>query len=183
MNDPDTYHRPQETPAVQAIIAEMQRTADAKKTVPPKPERPWRTRRSWKIGLGVVIVLMFLPLLLFFTPDAPAGPEYEGYLDPGRDDAIMGWAWDKAHPKKAISVEIDDGLHPKVVIVADQLRDDLKRLQIGTGKYGFHYVVPKWARDGKEHSVNVRFVDTGRPLDNSPRKITYAIDRETPKVR
>jgi hypothetical protein len=185
MNDPIKPHSPQEapSPSVQAIIAEMERTAAAKKASPPKPDRPWRTSRTWKICLGVGVAMMFLPLVLFVTPDAPVASEYEGYVDPGRDDAVIGWAWDKAHPDKPVSVEIDDGLHPKVTVLANLPREDLRKLQMGNGRHGFHYVVPKWQRDGRTYNVNVRFVDTQRVLENSPRKITYAKDEDTPKVR
>ena len=178
-----TPEAPPPPPSVKSILEEMNRTAAGKPAAPQKQPTAWRTSLWWKVGICVGLALMFLPLALFFLPDAPLGSEFEGYLEVDEDIAVVGWAWDKAHPNDSIKVEIDDGVHPKMVVAADRPRGDLKELGKGNGKHGFRFPVPDRVRDGKTYNVTVRFYDTKRPLENSPRKITYAKDTEAAKVQ
>jgi hypothetical protein len=174
--------QPPET--MQSILAEMERTHTSNPVKPVRPPTEWRSSLWWKVAIGVGVALMFLPLVMFFVPEAPSGPQYEGFLDTEEGTEIMGWAWDGSRPKTPISVVIDDGVHPPVTVVADRPRGDLKVLGKGDGKHGFYFEVPQNLRDGKAYDVQVRFADTQRPLDNTPRKIVYAKDTaEAAKVR
>lgn len=182
--DPQMPPEPEpQSESVKSILAEMERTAATKPAKVVKPASAWRSGPWWKVGIGVVLALMFLPLVMFFLPEAPLGSQFEGYIDPDEDAVVTGWVWDSARPDKPISVEINDGVHPKVTVLADRPRGDLKEAGKGNGRHGFRYVIPPFFRDGKEYTVSVRIVDTQRPLDNSPRKITYVKDAEAAKVR
>jgi hypothetical protein len=85
---------------------------------------------------------------------------------------VVGWAWDNGHPDAALNVDIYDGSVLLSTVAADQFRQDLKEAGMGTGKYGFTFRVPASLRDGKPHSIRVRFHGTNTDLRDTPKTIT-----------
>lgn len=96
--------------------------------------------------------------------------ELLGVFDTAEDGTwITGWARDADRPDREVQVEvlIDDqsiGHYP-----AKNHRDDIAKL--GWNYCAFRIKVPEDRCDGNEHRVDVRFVETGTPLRDSPKKI------------
>jgi hypothetical protein len=101
-----------------------------------------------------------------------AGPAiYEGFHDITNCNGIMGWAWDKNQPDQPIQVEIYDGNALLATVTADEFREDLLKAGIGNGKHGFTYPVPPRLKDGKPHSIRMKYASTAIELTNTPREI------------
>jgi hypothetical protein len=163
-------------PSVKAVLEQIDQ-AEAGKPTPAGPGFLEQRGKLLKwIASGVLIALLFAPLIYQFTPETPSGVQYEGYHEETAG-AVVGWAWDAVRPNKAVSVEIDDGVHPRVTVPADLYRSDLEETGRGNGEHGFRYVIPAQHLDGRTYNVTVRIAGTDRLLEDSPRKITY----ETPK--
>jgi hypothetical protein len=182
MNPQPPSKRQPPPPSVKSVLEEMNRADALKRAHPPKPAKSFRSTKWWKIGVGVVVAAMFVPLVMDFMPEEPLGPQFEGFFEGSDRVAFWGWAWDAAHPKERVSVEIDDGVHPKAIVVADRFREDLKYDGRGDGKHAFYYMIPKSQRDGRQYTVHIRVANSTRELDDSPKIITYAKSKTT-KVR
>ena len=83
-------------------------------------------------------------------------------------DVISGWAWDQARPSKPVEVAIYiDGRYSGKA-TADKPRKDLQRAGIGNGRHAYLIRSPDVLKDGKRHSVSVRFADYDAELPGSP---------------
>jgi hypothetical protein len=87
-------------------------------------------------------------------------PDLEGVFDGIDCDLITGWAWDKSRPDSLIFVDIYDGSRLLMTVRADQFRGDLVVAEKGNGNHAFFAPVPMELRDGKPHSISVKFSGT-----------------------
>lgn len=98
-------------------------------------------------------------------------PVYEGFHDITNCNGIMGWAWDKNQPDQPLQVEIYDGDTLLATVEASDFREDLLKAGIGNGKHAFTYPVPPRLKDGKPHSIRMKYAGTAIELTNTPREI------------
>lgn len=99
----------------------------------------------------------------------------DGYLDIADCNSIVGWAWDRTNPNGAIFVDIYDG-NTLIAgnVLANQFRQDLLNAGKGNGQHGFSINTPASLKDGKPHSIGVKFTsgtNAGNYLGSSPRPI------------
>ena len=95
-----------------------------------------------------------------------------GSLDALDCQSAQGWAWDRARPDDAVSVDILDGKTLLETVKADALRQDLATAGKGNGKHGFKYVLPGAVHDGKPHEIHAVLTTSKAELNFSPRSIT-----------
>ncbi|MFY9557770.1 MAG: hypothetical protein WAV20_03785 [Blastocatellia bacterium] len=105
------------------------------------------------------------------TAPSSGPPMYLGYHDITDCDSIIGWAWDSNRPNDPIQVEIYDGGILVATVTADEFRQDLVAAQKGNGKHGFIYIVPPRLKDGKPHSIRVKYAGTSMDLFNTPKEL------------
>lgn len=99
----------------------------------------------------------------------------DGYLDGADCDQIWGWAWDRTAPNTPVFVNIYDG-NTLIAgnVYANIYRQDLFNAGKGNGNHAFAISTPASLKDGKLHSINVRFTsgsNNGNHLGSSPRPI------------
>ena len=97
----------------------------------------------------------------------------DGYLDVADCNQIIGWAWDRTNVNAALLVDIYDG-NTLIAggVLANQFRQDLLNAGKGNGQHGFGIPTPASLRDGKPHSIGVKFTsgtNAGNYLGSSPR--------------
>lgn len=85
---------------------------------------------------------------------------------------IVGWAYDKSDPDAIVAVAIYDGDSLLSTVPATSLSLDLLNAGIGTGLYVFEYETPPALKDGRPHSIRVRFAGTTLDLSNTPKVLT-----------
>lgn len=105
------------------------------------------------------------------TAPVSLAPVYEGFHDIANCEGIIGWAWDKNRPDDPIKVEVYDGDVLIATVTADQFRKDLLDNQKGNGKHGFNYSISPQLKDGKPHSIRVKFGGTSLDLGNTPKQL------------
>jgi len=101
---------------------------------------------------------------------AVLAPVYEGYFDYAGCDKLYGWAWDKNLPNSPINIDILDGNSVLQTVTAGDYRSDLP----GNKNHAFNYIPPASLKDGRTHTINVRFSGTSTYLTNSPKSLTCA---------
>jgi membrane protein involved in D-alanine export len=115
---------------------------------------------------------------LLNTPKTVLGAEliesvegYEGVHDTATCERITGWALDNGNPNESINVDIyaDDRLI--ATVRADGFRQGLKDSGMGNGKHAFNYPLPANLKDGRVHSIRVRFSGTSIDLRSTPKVI------------
>ncbi len=108
----------------------------------------------------------------------------DGYLDTADCNQITGWAWDRTAPNAALLVDIYDGNNLIAGgVLANQFRQDLVNAGKGNGQHGFSIATPASLKDGKPHSIGVKFTsgsNAGNYLGSSPRPIVCGA-REFPE--
>src|SRR5262249_10656576 len=133
---------------------------------------------------AVVLVLAALLIYFYIWPGQERGQEsiganpeeanYEGVHDRTDNNRTNGWAWDKNRPDTTISVDIYDGETLLATVKAENMRPDIARAGKGNGKHGFNYPTPASLRDGKPHSIRVRFSGTKKDLRKTPQTFTFS---------
>lgn len=103
---------------------------------------------------------------------SPAPPTYEGFHDAANCTGLVGWAWDASRPDEPIKVDVYDGDRLLTTLTADEFRQDLLNSKKGNGRHNFSYPLPAQLKDGKPHSIRVRFAGTNTDLGNTPKEIT-----------
>jgi membrane protein involved in D-alanine export len=122
----------------------------------------WNKTRHWLTGgwgWNVVNILLTFHsiafgLLLFsgrFVP--PKLPDHEYMVDKLDCFQISGYIWDQSKPNTPAVVDIAMDGKTIGTVKADELREDLLDRGMGTGHYGFHFLLPPSVRDGREHWV------------------------------
>jgi hypothetical protein len=103
----------------------------------------------------------------------------DGYLDGADCTQIWGWAWDRNAPNTPVNVNIYDGNTLIASNVAANLfRQDLLNAGKGNGYHAFVINTPASLKDGKPHSVSVRFAsgtNSQNNLGSSPRQIVCGL--------
>jgi Rhamnan synthesis protein F len=93
-----------------------------------------------------------------------------GYLDGVAAGQVHGWAVDTDDFQSSeVDIFVDDEW--TATVTADVFRPDLRDIQIGEGRHGFTYELPAILLDGREHLVSARFCNSGRELQESPRRV------------
>ncbi len=96
----------------------------------------------------------------------------EGYPDAVSCSLIAGWAWDGNIPDTAITLGLYDGATLLQTIPASIYRQDLVNAGKGNGAHGFNIATPASLKDGKPHTVDLRYSATGQSLNFMPRTLT-----------
>lgn len=115
------------------------------------------------------------------TPSSTASagpPVLEGFHDIASCDGIVGWGWDQKRPDEPIKIEIFDGENLIANVSADTFRQDLLDNHKGNGKHGFVLELPPTLKDGKPHTIRVRFAGTTIDLGNSPKQINCKFEQK-----
>jgi len=103
----------------------------------------------------------------------------DGYLDGADCNQIWGWAWDRNAPNTPINVNIYDGNTLIAANVpANIFRQDLLNAGKGNGYHAFAINTPASLKDGKPHSISVRFAsgtNSQNNLGSSPRQIVCGL--------
>lgn len=103
------------------------------------------------------------------TRSRPEGPpRLEGHHDSTDASIVWGWAWDAASPGNPVDVDVYDGRRRVATLRANQYRADLERAGKGDGRHGFTWRIPQWLRDGRPHTLTLKFAGTDQPLTSTP---------------
>lgn len=102
--------------------------------------------------------------------------QYTGYVDAVdcQSNAVSGWAADRNELNTSIGVDIYDGDTLLETVVADQSRPDVGAILGDNGIHGFVYQMPDRLKDGRPHSIQVKFGATALNLTSSPQSLTCA---------
>jgi hypothetical protein len=92
-------------------------------------------------------------------------PDYQGALNSVDCDAIIGWVWDRNRPNTPIRVDIYDGKTLLATVDADMERPVLVEKGRGNGKHGFRLATPARLKDGRPHTIGVRYAGTETDID------------------
>ncbi|MFN7939120.1 MAG: putative Ig domain-containing protein [Bryobacteraceae bacterium] len=108
---------------------------------------------------------------------APSGPpNYEGYVDSITcTNGIVGWAADKNRLNQPLTVELWEGTTLLTTFTANQHRDDVANYLKDNGNHGFIIPIPQSLKDGKAHSLQVRFAGTTVQMFGSPVQLTCVV--------
>jgi len=105
------------------------------------------------------------------TGSESAAPAYIGWHDTADCEHITGWAYNKSEPEAMLDVAIADGNTLLSTTHAYKFRADVLAAGFGTGLYGFDCPTPLALKDGRVHSVRVRFANTSLDLLNTPKSL------------
>ncbi len=96
-------------------------------------------------------------------------PGLNGMMDAVLGGCAMGWAFDRADPRRRVRLDlfIDGKYHD--TFAAMLYRKDLANHGAGDGYHAFRYPLPPHALDGQEHKIEVRYCGTQEELRKSPR--------------
>jgi hypothetical protein len=109
------------------------------------------------------------------APERP--PDFEGFHDVTNCNGIMGWAWDRNKPNDPIRIDIYDGDTLLATVTAGDFRQDLLNAKIGNGEHSFTYPVPPRLKDGKPHSIKMKFAGTNTELISTPKIINCVFEQ------
>lgn len=104
---------------------------------------------------------------------AAAESTIEGHQDDWGPHAIVGWAWDSAHPEQRLRIDVSADGKLLATADADQFREDIKAADKGDGKYGMVFPTPDSLKDGKPHSIQLSVAGGGMILGGSPKSLTF----------
>jgi hypothetical protein len=113
------------------------------------------------------------PALRSATPKPDSAAQFEGSLDKVEIGSLGGWAWDASQPNVTTKVDIYDGTTLLSTMVAGEYREDLKTAGKGDGKHAFNYALPRTLRDGRSHTISVRYAGTTFELPGSPKTLPF----------
>ncbi|MGK7911920.1 MAG: glycosyltransferase [Synechococcus sp.] len=86
----------------------------------------------------------------------------------GAGGAVTGWLFDPARPNTSLSLcLLVDGKEVGWTL-ACLYREDLLSFNIGDGRKGFHFTIPSYLQDGREHELQVRILGSNQCLLNQP---------------
>jgi len=91
-----------------------------------------------------------------------------GRLDTASDEAVGGWALDRAAPWRRLKLDVFDGERRIGSAWSDRLRPDLARPGKSGGTVGFRFVPPA-SLQGEPHDVRVTVAGDGTALPRPPR--------------
>lgn len=97
--------------------------------------------------------------------------DYVGAHDTADCLRIAGWAWNRAQPYKALAVDIYDGNALLATVPAVSLRGDVFMAGYGSGYCGFDLSTPLALKDGRTHTIRLKFAGTSLDLPNTPKPL------------
>jgi hypothetical protein len=100
--------------------------------------------------------------------------DYVGAHDVADCQRIVGWAWNRAQPYKALAVDIYDGNALVATAPAASLRVDVFLAGYGSGYSGFDLTTPAALKDGRTHIIRVKFAGTSLDLASTPKSLVCA---------
>ena len=100
-----------------------------------------------------------------------SSPTYEGNYDEADCVAIAGWVRDTSNPGTRLGVVVTDDTTGAVVgsATADIFRQDLVDAGKGDGKYGFSIAMPTALKDGQNHLLRVKVLNSNYTLSGTPK--------------
>ena len=98
-------------------------------------------------------------------------PNYAGNLDTASCSNIVGWAADRNRLNNSIRVKIFDGEKLVQTVTANLMRPDVGSVLVDNGQHGFNITTPTVFKDGKPHTVRVRYEDSNTNLSSSPKSL------------
>lgn len=108
----------------------------------------------------------------FWSDAGNTSPIYEGYHDRADCNFIEGWAWDRNQPNTPINVDIYDGGTKIMTVPANRFRQDLFNAGKGNGYHGFSVATPASLKDGRSHTIYVKYGGTSNNLNTTGKTIT-----------
>jgi hypothetical protein len=103
---------------------------------------------------------------------AGAAPSYEGNCEVIDCEGVRGWAWDRNLPNAPIKLDVYDGASLAATVTAITFRQDLVETGHGNGSHGFIWHPFTAIKDGRPHTIHVRYSGTNVELHNSPHSVT-----------
>ena len=122
------------------------------------------------VAAGNQEVVGLMSVRLVTNGNTTTTPFYEGFHDFVDCNNVGGWVRDKNNPGMRLSVVVVDDNTGAIVGsgAADQFRQDLVNAGIGDGKYGFTIPIPPGLKDGQNHSLRVKVLNTTFNFKNTP---------------
>jgi len=111
---------------------------------------------------------------LYYGPRSITCNNYEGYVDVGDCNSIIGWAADRYRLNTSIRVGIYDNGALVANVWATDYRGDVGQYLGDNGYHGFAIPTPANFKDGTPHTLSVRFESGWTNLSGSPRTLTCA---------
>lgn len=99
-------------------------------------------------------------------------PVYDGYIDQLDCNFIVGWAADRNRPNQVITARIFDGTTLVSTVTASQFRPDLVSHLGDNGAHGFRIATPAVFRDGKPHSIIIRYEASNTAVPNGSKTLS-----------
>lgn len=93
---------------------------------------------------------------------------FQGYVDRCNDEIIDGWAWNSENPDMPIMLEIFDKDNLISRVNANKFRLDLYFAKLGNGEHGFSFAIPASLMDDNDHTISVKYENSGQHLQGSP---------------
>ncbi len=112
-----------------------------------------------------------IPAPLPISQLTPAA-KYDGYHDVAGCDMIAGWAWDSNRPREPVKVDIYADGNLIGTVAANEFRQDLLGTGIGDGRHSFRLRTPAALRNGRSHTMSVRFAGTAVELNTTHQPLT-----------
>lgn len=132
-------------------------------------------RPGWRLG-GFLALWIVAAGCSGQDREQPPPNKYEGFHDESNCERIVGWAWDANHPDDRIKVDLYDGDALLTTVTADHLRQGLVKNGVGDGKHEFIVPLPASLKDGRTHTITVRFGGTATNLSRTPQNVTCGAD-------
>jgi hypothetical protein len=114
---------------------------DVVKAEAAKPRRSAERSQFPRVAAAVLVLAMFAVGAYYSVQfvGMDDGPRYEGWIESIDGQKVTGWAWDSRNPTKPVEVELSDGVHSPIVVLADLNRGDLGFRGDNTANHGFVY--------------------------------------------
>jgi glycosyltransferase involved in cell wall biosynthesis len=93
---------------------------------------------------------------------------FRGHVDIISRQEIKGWAHDVSDAERSVVVELVEGDIVLARTTANIMRKDLADAGVGTGRYGFAFILGEHVFPFARHRLRVRFADDGMDVPGSP---------------
>ncbi|NDD65941.1 MAG: hypothetical protein EBZ36_18485, partial [Acidobacteria bacterium] len=103
-------------------------------------------------------------------------PDYVGNLDVANCNVLTGWVADRYRPNSTITLRIYDGDNLVDVVRAGLLRPDVATFLGDNGRHGFSLPTPAAFKDGRAHTLRIRFETSDIVISNGRRTIDCSPD-------